>query len=47
MTDDRANEFLSCLGNGKTIYEIESDEEDNEDNFKVVRFINNELHKIK
>ena len=26
MTDERAKEFLECLGNGKTIYEIESEE---------------------
>ena len=25
--NERAKEFLSCLGNGKTIYEIESEEE--------------------
>jgi len=26
----RAEDFLSCLGNGKTIYEIESEDEDEE-----------------
>lgn len=26
--DERAMEFLSCLGNGKTIYQIELEEDD-------------------
>ena len=34
INEERAKEFLSCLGNGKTIYQIESEEalrgEDNE-----------------
>lgn len=25
--EERAKEFLSCIGNGKTIYEIESEED--------------------
>ena len=29
-TDERAKEFLSCLGNGKTIYEIEREEQEEE-----------------
>jgi len=26
MTDERAKEFLECLGNGKTIYQIEAED---------------------
>ena len=26
--EERAKEFLKCLGNGKTIYQIEAEEED-------------------
>ncbi len=28
-SDERAKEFLACLGNGKTIYQIESEENEN------------------
>ncbi len=32
--NQRCKEFLSCLGNGKTIYQIEAEEELNEEKIK-------------
>ena len=31
--EDRTKDFLNCLGNGKTIYEIEMEEESDTDNW--------------
>jgi hypothetical protein len=32
QTDERAKEFMECLGNGKSIYEIEREENEREEN---------------